>query len=189
MQKMPIKWPFPLLFSLAVVLLLCAGINLFADFRSSLRANDVLALQLNQSDALNFADKMARYGSLLAHQQALLAQNPIDPYGWARLSYLRKTYLGDRQGAFEALRQANMLAGAERLGLLERVLMWHGFADLHNDDDRAREEQMWRLAYKQGWFATAAAARTHGLGDVLERAVQKDPALLENWEKRRRFFR
>lgn len=171
---------------LAALLIWFAVINLFSGFRPTTAANDKLAVALNQSDALPLARKIESYVDLFKQQEALLIQNPIEPYAWMRLSFLRKSVLGDRVGAFDALRFADKIAQPDNVGGMERILMWRDYVDLHTDADRAREVDMWRRSYRENWDNMYNVIEAHHLHHVFDMAIEGDPELLARLNKTRK---
>ncbi len=149
-------------------------------------ANEQLAITLNQSDALPFAQKVQSYANLLKQQEALLIQNPIEPYAWMRLSFLRKNAIGDRAGAFDALRFADKIAQPDNAGGMERILMWRDYADLHTNADKAREVDMWRRSYRENWDNMYNVIARHHLHHVFDMAIEGDPELLARLNKTRK---
>lgn len=168
---------------LALVLLGFAAVNLFGTFKPVAAANDQLANRLNQSFALSFSERIKVYADLRTQQELLLIQNPIEPYAWMRLAYLRNITLGNRRHAFEALKFADVVAHPDNVGGLERVLMWHDYADVQNEAERTHIKDMWRAAYRQNWYNLMYTAKRRELLDDLKAAVMEDPELAEMWNK------
>ncbi|MDX1921777.1 MAG: hypothetical protein SFW65_01425 [Alphaproteobacteria bacterium] len=172
--------------ALAAALIYFAGVNLFSDFRPVVNANDTLAIQLNQATALRMTARVARFAELLQRQEALLVENPIEPYAWMRLSYLRLNTGDTRQSAFDALRFADKIAQPDNVGGMERILMWHDYADIHTDADKEREVQMWRKAYRGDWDNLYNVIAAHRLHHVFDKAIEGDPQLLAKLNKTRK---
>lgn len=171
---------------LAVALLGFAAINLFYDFKPAVDKNDALAIQLNQAAALPKLQRLDRFMALRQRQEALLAENPIEPYAWMRLSYLRQNTGESRPSAFDALRFADKIAQPDNVGGMERILMWHDYADIHTDADKDREVQMWRKAYRGDWDNLYNVIAAHHLHHVFDMAIEGDPELLAKLNKTRK---
>ncbi len=169
---------------MVAALLVFASINLFSNFRPTASANDHLANQLNQSGALGFAERLKAYTKMRSEQETLLVQNPIEPYAWMRLAFLRNATQGNRRHAFEALRFADTVAHPDNVGGLERILMWHDYADVQTEAERAREKEMWRTGYREKWYYLVQTARRNRLFDNLKEAVLEDPELAARWNKK-----
>ena len=185
-QPMPFKVTTPStgLAVMVAVLLVFASINLFANFRPTASANDHLANQLSRSSALSFAERLKAYTEMRSRQEALLVQNPIEPYAWMRLAYLRNVTQGNRRSAFEALRFADTIAHPDNVGGLERILMWHDYADVQTQAERAYEKVMWRTGYRENWYYLIETASRKHLFDNLKSAVMEDPELAARWNKK-----
>ncbi|MBY0429210.1 MAG: hypothetical protein K2Q32_08325 [Alphaproteobacteria bacterium] len=168
---------------MAALLLGLASINLFSNFRSVAAANDQLANKLNQSDALDFQARLKIYAELRAQQEALLIQNPIEPYAWMRLAYLRSATQGNRRYAFEALRFADAIAQPDNVGGLERILMWHDYASVQTEAERKHEQELWQTAYRLNWYSLFDMATYHHLLNELKSAIMEDPELAARWNK------
>lgn len=171
---------------MAVLLLALASVNLFSNFRPVAAANNRLANQLNQAAALQFSERLKVFAELRRQQEALLAENPIEPYAWMRLSYLRQATQGNRRQAFEALRFADTIAQPDNVGGLERILMWHDYADVQTDVERDREKELWQAGYRQNWYRLMETATYHRLLDDLKSAVIEDPELAARWNNKGR---
>jgi hypothetical protein len=171
---------------LAVMLFVFAGINLFSNFRPVATANNDLANKVIRSILLDDVPRHDLLVEVSKQQEALLLQNPIEPYAWMRLSFARKMTDGNPQNAFNALRFADSVAQPDSAGGLERIMMWHSYADIHTDADKKREREMWRQAFRADWpnlYKTIAANRLHHVFDV---AIEEDPVLLEKLNKTRK---
>lgn len=169
---------------MTAVLLLFASVNLFSNFRPTASANDNLANQLSQSTALTFSERLKTYSELRMQQEALLALNPIEPYAWMRLAFLRNATQGNRRHAFEALRFADMIAHPDNVGGLERILMWRDYADVQSEAERAREKELWRIGYRQNWYYLMEMANRRGIWRDLRAALMEDPELAARWNKK-----
>lgn len=185
-QSLPIKLSVQTfsLAGLAAILLAFASINLFSTYRPVAAANDHLASQLNQSSALEFSARLKAYSALREQQEGLLAENPIEPYAWMRLAYLRNATQGNRRHAFDALRFADTIAKPDNVGGLERILMWHDYTDVQTEAERKRMNELWRTGYRHRWYYLIETATTHQLLDELKSAVMEDPELAVRWNKK-----
>lgn len=170
---------------MAAVLFVFASINILSNFRSVAAANDRLANQLNQASALEFSTRLKTLVDLRIQQEALLVQNPIEPYAWMRLAYLRNITQGNRRHAFEALKFADTIAHPDNVGGLERILMWRDYADVQTPEERNHEKDLWRTGYRQNWYRLGETAYRHNLIRSLKDAVMEDPELAVIWGKRR----
>lgn len=79
-------------------------------------------------------------------QEQALAISPADPYGWLRLSYLRRITQGNKQGAFEALKLSISAAPYEPRIMRDRALAWHELKSVQSDAEKNQQGELWRLA-------------------------------------------
>lgn len=170
--------------ALGMVLLICAGSNLLIGSRPVAAQNDRIANAVNQSTAMEFSQRVQKSVELREQQESLLHQNPFEPYAWIRLAYLRQITQGNRRYAFEALRFADMISYPDNVGGIERILMWHGYADVQTQAERDREAQMWRTGFQENWYHLNEAAQHNHLWEVLKDAVRQDPFLTQEWIRR-----
>ncbi len=75
----------------------------------------------------------------LQEQEVVLSKEPADPFGWARLAYLRRAVAHNKRGAFEALQMSDYVSPYEPRQLAERLKMWQELRSVQNADERANE--------------------------------------------------
>lgn len=154
-----------------LVLAVFSAINLFASFTPAADQNQKLADDLTRSLSLPFGKRVVVQNALRTEQETLLARNPADPFGWARLAYLRRATAVDATTAFAALRMSDMVSPYEPRQLLERALMWRELRDVQTDSEKEYQRVLWQKAYARQRGATLKAAHTKNLDKELEAAL------------------
>lgn len=175
---------FALLLS-ALMLVAIAYVNLSVDMRPVAQANEALVQQLQKAQALPLPKRIDAWDRLRTAQGQLLAQEPADPFGWARLAYLRHMTQGNGAEAFKALRFSDMLSPHEPRQLPERAAMWRDFSSVQDDAERAYQQTLWRRAFAMQREATwALAVKRNLVAEVSDALRAEDAMLYQEWLNR-----
>lgn len=171
---------------LYAALAFCSLLNLFLTLTPVAKSNAKIDERLQKSDSVPANDRPGLYASLLAEQEKNLAREPSEPYGWARLAYLRMaTAPRDRASAFDALRISDLVSPYEAIQLPERAVMWHMFRSVENPDQQAYQDVLWARAYGTQPDATWTSAAHNNLDTEVGASLKKSsPTLYEEWKGR-----
>jgi hypothetical protein len=170
---------------LCVVLVFFSAINLFWAITPIATRNEYIYSQLDKAVNLPVPARLALFSSLREQQEKALARKPGDPYGWARLAYLRITTEGNLKSAFDALRMSDLVSPYEAPQLPERAAMWHKFASIETREQLSYQDTLWQKAYNLKPDTTWETAKREGITkEAGESLMRKDPALYEAWKNR-----
>ncbi|MGE3623592.1 MAG: hypothetical protein AB7H77_06965 [Bdellovibrionales bacterium] len=179
-------WPLCMLVVLGILCVL-AWFNISGREASFERMNEQIVQRLSNTEGLDMGPRLRELKELREMQEKALAGDPAEPFGWARLSYLRLATQGDQQGAFAALRLSDLVSPGEPRQLPERAYMWRQFAAIEDKDQRAYQTVLWQKAFRMQREATWNLALHNDLidevGEALKQAVD-EPGLYGEWQSR-----
>jgi hypothetical protein len=169
---------------MALVLGAMALVNVLCSFAPVAGRNQKIYDDMMQSHQLPFSQGIVLLSNVRQEQENALAKKPADPYGWARLSYLRRATQADAKGAFAALRMSNMVSPFEPRQLPDRAVMWRELRDVQSPDEQAYQSVLWQKAVGLQGKETWATAVARGLVGEVEKALQEGSKseLLEAWK-------
>ncbi|MDP9127628.1 MAG: hypothetical protein M3N08_05145 [Pseudomonadota bacterium] len=128
---------------------------------------------------------MALFQELQGQQERDLAKKPSEPYGWARLAYLRYQTSNDERAAFAALRMSDFTSPYEAPQLPERAYMWMRFRNVESADQKAYQDVLWQKAFSMERDATWRTARQNNIDNEVGQSLKRtDPALYAEWQER-----
>jgi hypothetical protein len=131
------------------------------------------------------ADNPAELQNLLHLQEEALAAKPSEPYGWARLSYLRWMTGAESRDAFAALRMSDFVSPFEPRQLPERAVAWLRFRQVETLEERLYQDTLWQKAVAlwddETWALTSRLEITDYVGKALD---HKDKDLAKAWRER-----
>jgi len=170
---------------LCVMLAFFSAINLFWAITPVATRNEYIYNELDKAVNLPVPARLALFSDLREQQEKALARKPGDPYGWARLAYLRIATQGNLKSAFEALRMSDLVSPYEAPQLPERAAMWHKFTSVETKDQLSYQDTLWQKAYSMKPDTTWETAKREGIiKEAGESLMRKDPALYEEWKNR-----
>ncbi|MDR3450381.1 MAG: hypothetical protein P4M15_11670 [Alphaproteobacteria bacterium] len=165
------------------ILAVIAAINLFSTFTPVAARNEKIYADLDGAQNLPPAKRLDTYNALAYAQAKALAQKPSEPYGWARLSYLRLAEGSDKQTAFAALRMSDLVSPYEAPQLPERAYTWRSFHDVETPAQQAYQDELWAKAYILEPGDTWEMAIQHGIAkEVAESLAARDMTLYGDWK-------
>lgn len=173
--------------ALGLILAVCAAINLFGTFTPAGDLSRLINDRLQVTVVLPNNLKPIEYHALLSLQEQALASKPSEPYGWARLSYLRSVTGGSDQDAFAALRMSDTVSPFETQQLPSRAIAWMKFKPVQNAAEQDYQDMLWQKAFARSPDETWNMARQLGLTNEVGKAIaRKNPGLAAGWYGRMR---
>jgi hypothetical protein len=170
---------------LGVLLAVAAVFNLFSTYTPIADLNASMDTQIKAITDLPADQKHVQFDRLRALQEKALAKKPSEPYGWARLSYLRTVLGDDAKDAFAALRMSDLVSPYEVQQLPERAVAWVNFHAVENKDEKDYQDTLWQKAFTVAPDATWTIALSFNMTKAVGEAIaRKDPGLAEGWHGR-----
>lgn len=111
-------------------------------YQKNLSAMALIAVSQNEP----LVERLRLLAEARALQEEALAASPADPYGWLRLSYLRRVTQGNKQTAFDALRLSISTAPFEPRIQRDRAIAWAELKAVQSDEEKKAVGELWRLA-------------------------------------------
>lgn len=159
--------------------------NIFTTMTPTHQKNDLLISQLEQAQSMPIEQRLPVFKALRDIQATNLAHNPSDPFGWARLSYLRLLATGDQKSAFNALAMSNFISPYEPSELPERALMWYRYRAAESKDEALYQDSLWQKAYRLNPDLTwSVALQNKVIRQVEESLKRQDVQLYKDWINR-----
>jgi hypothetical protein len=173
--------------AIGYILAMCAGVNVFGTFTPIENRNEQIDVRLQAAITMPGDQKTAEFQTLKNMQEKALTSKPSEPYGWARLSYLRHVTGDDDKSAFAALRMSDLVSPFEVQQLPERAAAWMKFSNVENEQQRDYQDTLWRKAFTLADDTTWALAQrlniTKYVGEALAR---KNSDAADGWHSRMR---
>lgn len=169
-----------------VLLVLSASVNLLGTFTPVAHLNARIDEKLHAAARQKGVESTATdYVKLLSQQEQALSEGPSEPYGWARLSYLRAVANKGDKEAFAALKMADLVSPYEVDQLPERAVSWAKYSNVQTKAEQDYDDTLWQkaatLAWNPSWDMAKKLGITKVVGDALAR---KDKKLAEGWRGR-----
>jgi hypothetical protein len=160
--------------------------NLVMTLTPAAEADALIDTEFQDAQALPAGAKINAFKELRDDQAWTLAQRPSDPYGWARLAYLRLATTGDMKSALEALAMSDFVSPYEGPQLPERAVMWYRFRSVETPEQQAYQDALWHKAAIMADDMTWQMAVQNKLVDQAIASLQKtDPTLSREWQGRK----
>jgi hypothetical protein len=167
---------------LGAVLAVSAAVNLFGTLTPAATLNARISARLLASAALPENLKPIEFALLKQIQEQALAAKPPEPFGWARLSYLRTKTGSSDADAFAALRMSDTVSPFETQQLPERAVTWGRFKSVQTPAEQDYQDTLWQKAFTLATDETWDFAVHLGITPEVGRALaRKNSDLASGW--------
>ncbi|HEU0117047.1 MAG TPA: hypothetical protein VFR09_00310 [Alphaproteobacteria bacterium] len=169
--------------ALGVILALFALTNLFSSYTPIADLNNRIDDELKVAVNLDPAQRIPLFNEMKELQENALRAKPSEPYGWARLSYLRETTDNDQKEAFAALQMSDFVSPWEAAQLPERAFNWRHFRGIETKQQQDYQDALWQKAATVSFDPTwDLAVHQRIVGEVKDALTRKDLNLAESWK-------